>query len=102
MSDLQWYPRNLNLIKNVKNTVVFLINYFCEFLLLMNKKSSSNFNRETIKENEQLKETKTLISNSYLIRQSFQVYCCKSDIANFHGGYFKLHYRVSQKNMGIQ
>ena len=43
----------------------------------------SHFRRETANENKQFKDTKTLISNSCLVRQSFQGYLCKSGIATF-------------------
>ena len=47
--------------------------YFCEFLhCFLNTQG-----RETAHENKQFKETKTWISNSYLITQSFQAYRCK-------------------------
>ena len=39
-----------------------------------------HFRRKTANENKQFKETNTLISNSYLIRQSFQGYRCESGI----------------------
>ena len=47
------------------------------------RSSAIHFRRETANENKQYLETKTWISNSYLIRQSFQGYCLKSDIAIF-------------------
>ena len=47
--------------------------------LIINKKCASHFRRETINENKQPKETKTM-SNSYLIRKGFQGYLCKSGI----------------------
>ena len=73
-NDLQQYPWNLKLIRNEKDNVVFLtrkvFTCICEFLCYSR--------RETANENKQFKETKTLIYNSYLIRQSFQGYRCKS------------------------
>ena len=45
---------------------LFLIIYS---LLLISKECSSHFCRETVNENKQFKETRTWISNSYLIRQ---------------------------------
>ena len=39
-------------------------------LLLTSNKCACQFFRQPANENEQLKETKTLISNSYLIRQN--------------------------------
>ena len=41
-------------------------------LLLINKKCTSLFHREPENENKQFKETKRLIPNSFLSRQSFQ------------------------------
>ena len=40
-------------------------------LLLTSNKCACHFFKEPANENEQLKETKTLISNSYLIRQNY-------------------------------
>ena len=81
MPDFQLNPWNLNLIKDVEDIVVFLTRksvYFCEFLF--SKKCASHVRTDTANENKQFKETKTLISNSYLIRKGFQGYHCKSDI----------------------
>ena len=50
-------------------------------LFFINKKCVIHFRREPANENKHLNGTKTLISNSYLIRQSFQGYRCKSGIA---------------------
>ena len=86
MPDLQRYPWNFNMIKNVEDIVVYDKGGFFLWvspLLLINKKFASLFCRETASENKQFKETQTLISNSNLIRQSFQGYLCKSDIAIF-------------------
>ena len=55
-------------------------------LLLISKKCAINFHWETANENKQFNETKTLIYNSYLIRQSFKGYRCKSGIViSSHG-----------------
>ena len=56
MSYLQQNHSNLSLIRNVEDTAI---------------------------EDNLFKETKTRISNSYLIRQSYSGYRCKSDIAIF-------------------
>ena len=47
-------------------------------LFLVSKKCASHFCRETANEKKQSKESKTWISNSHLIRQSFYGYRCKS------------------------
>ena len=53
-------------------------------LLHINKECASHFRREPANKNIRLiKDTKTLLSNSYLTRQSFQGYRCKSDIVIF-------------------
>ena len=71
MPDLQWYPWNLNLIKNVEDTVVFLcLILIVSPLFLISKKW--DFCRETVNENKQFKITKLWISNSYLTRQGFK------------------------------
>ena len=41
------------------------------------------FAKKPANENIQFNETKTLNSNSYLLRQRFEGYRCKSDIAIF-------------------
>ena len=58
MSDLQKYPLNHNLIKNVEEIVIFFNPksvYFCEVspLLLINKKCANLFRRETVNKNKQ-------------------------------------------------
>ena len=80
-------PWNLNLIKNGEVRIVFqleksLILIIYSFLPI-GKKWASHFCRGTTKENKQFKETKTWISKSYLIRQSFKGYRWKSGIAIF-------------------
>ena len=50
-------------------------------LFLIDKECASHFRRVPAIENEQCKETKTLISNAHLIRKSFQGYRCKSEIS---------------------
>ena len=70
--DLKRCPWNLNLIKNVKDTVVYLTQkvlnlYNISPLFLLNNKCASCL------------ET----TNSYLIKQSFHGYRCKSGIAIF-------------------
>ena len=52
-------------------------------LLLISKKCVNHFCRETANGYKNLKKTKILIFNWYLIRQSFQGYSCKSGIAIF-------------------
>ena len=52
-------------------------------LSFTDEKCASHFCRETANENKQLKETKSLISHFYLIRQSFQGHQCKSGIGKF-------------------
>ena len=47
------------------------------------KKCASRFCRETTNENKQFKETKTWISNFYLIRKSLEGDCCESGNAIF-------------------
>ena len=65
MPDLQRYPWNLHLIKNVKYTVVFLtwkVFISDNFpLLFINNKNASQLVIEPANENKQFKETKTLI-----------------------------------------
>ena len=55
----------------------------CEFLHCFLKSMEVNLRKETTNKNLQFKETKSLIYNSYLIRQSFQGYRCKSGIYIF-------------------
>ena len=72
----------LKLIKNVEDTVVFLT--WKSFLFVRFSTASYNLIcREPAKENKHSKETKTLIIHACMIRQSFQGYRCKSDIATF-------------------
>ena len=52
-------------------------------LFLISKKCASHFCREIANDNKQFKERKTRISNSYLIRLRFQVYCSKSGTVIF-------------------
>ena len=85
LPDLQWNSWNYNIIINVEDTFVFFWLKQClllwvSSLLPINKKFASG---EIANENKELKETKTLIYNSYLIRQSFQGYRCKSGIVRF-------------------
>ena len=71
----------LHRIKNVEDTVVFLTRkrvYFCEVFHC--KECASHFCSELANKN---KVKKTLLSNSCLIRQNFQWYGCKPDIAIF-------------------
>ena len=63
MPDLQQYPWNLNLTKNVEEKCFF----FCEFLHF--KKCASHWHKETA--NLKIKDRKKWITNSYLIRQRF-------------------------------
>ena len=68
MQDLQCYPLNFKLIKNVKDIVVFLtkkvlISVNLSFLSLISKKWSSHFRREPAMKNKQFDGTKTLKSN---------------------------------------
>ena len=81
MSESQRCLWNLNLIKNVENTVGLFP--WVSPLLLKIKKCKSHFCFETANENKQFKETKRSKSNSNLIRQRFQGYCCKSGIVIF-------------------
>ena len=85
--ELQQYPWNLNLIKNVEDTIVFLTRKVFtseSFSIAFYKQEMrGHFRRETANENDDFKETKTLISNSHLIWQRFQGYRGKSDIAIF-------------------
>ena len=81
--DLQRYPRNFRLFKSILFWLEKCLFLKVSSLLLIDKKFASQFRRETAIENEQFKETKTWISNSYLIRQSFKGYCCKTGIAIF-------------------
>ena len=85
--ELQQYPWNLNLIKNVEDTIVFLIRkvfiYESFSMAFYKQEMRGHFRRETANENDHFKETKTLISNSHLIRQRLQGYRGKSDIAIF-------------------
>ena len=88
MQDLQCYPWNFKLIKNVKDIVVFLtkkvlISVNLSFLSLISKKWASHFRREPAIKNKQFEGTKTLKSNSYLISFSFKGYLCKSEIVIF-------------------
>ena len=85
--ELQQYPWNLNLIKNVEDTIVFLTRKVFtseSFSIAFYKQEMrGHFRRETANEKDDFKETKTLISNSHLIWQRFQGYRGKSDIAIF-------------------
>ena len=98
MPDSQRYPWNLNLIKNVEDTVFFrtqkVFIFVSFFIASFKKKCARYFRRKTSKENKQFKETKTWKSNSYLIRQSLQGYRCESAIANF-AGWATLNYTYS-------
>ena len=82
MPDLQCYPWNLHLIKNVKYTVVFLtwkVFISDNFpLLFINNKNASQLVIEPANENKQFKETKKWILYLilYLIRQSFKIGNC--------------------------
>ena len=82
-----WYPWNLNLIKTGEDIILFRLEkcliLWVSPLLLKKKKCASHFRRGTTNENKQLKETKTWISKTYLIRQRFQGYRCKSGFAFF-------------------
>ena len=70
-------------------------------LPLINEKCAGYICRETANENKQFKETKTLISDSYLIRHSFQGYRCKSDTSIF-AWRVTLHYAYSPfKNINM-
>ena len=83
--DLQRYPWNLDLIKNVGDNVVLLNwTFLWPFsIILIRKKYASHFGRETTIVIKQFKETKILLCNSYLIRKIFQWYKCESGIAIF-------------------
>ena len=75
MPDLQWYPRNLNLIINVEDIVVFLnrkvvISPSFSFAYY-SRKCASHFRRETTNESKQFKEKTKFISDSYLTKQNF-------------------------------
>ena len=59
--NVQQYHSNISLIRNVEDKIVFL----------------------TAIEDNSFKETKTRISNSYLIRQSFSGYRCESGTVIF-------------------
>ena len=83
MPDLQRHPWNFGLIKSILFWLEKCLFLKVSSLLLIDKKFASQFRRETAIENEQFKETKTWISNSYLIRQSFYGYSCKTGIAIF-------------------
>ena len=64
MPDLQRYNLNLNLIKNVEDTVVFM-SLKVSFSIVSYKQEMRM--RESANENKQFTETKTLISYSYFI-----------------------------------
>ena len=67
MSDSQRHHTKKHLCVNVEETVVFLTRNFFSLsfsIVFFIKKKTAN-------ENDPFKETQTLISNSYLIRQSF-------------------------------
>ena len=88
MFDSHGYPWNIYRIKTMKDTDPFLTRKVFWFLiisplLLISKKCASFFCRETVNENKHLKETKTWISNSYFIRQSFWGCRCKSTLTIF-------------------
>ena len=87
MTDLHEYAWKFNLIKNVEYIVVSLV-FVWKVAISVSFFITSYLTRryfciETANENIQLKETKSLISNSYLIRQNFQGYSYKSGIAIF-------------------
>ena len=67
-------------------------------LLLIRKKCANPFCREPANENKQFKKTKTLISNSYLIRQSFYGYHCKSALPSWHGESLEITLTVPLKD----
>ena len=88
MFDSHGYPWNIYRIKTMKDTAPFLTRKVFLFLiispsLLISKKCASFFCRETANENKHLKKTKTWISNSYFIRQSFWGFRCKSTLTIF-------------------
>ena len=70
--DLQWYPWKL------KNLVFISVSFSAASL--KQEMRYSRYRREPADKNEQFTKTKTLKSISYLIRQSFFGYCCKSEI----------------------
>ena len=81
---------NLYLINNVEETVVFSDSksfYFFEFhqcfLSARNVKVTVEVTDAEKPQKKHFNETKTLISNSYLIRQIFSWYRCKSGIEIF-------------------
>ena len=75
MPNLQWYPWNLNLIKNVEATSFFWLKK-CLFLWVFPLLQNNQKNRIW-------KKSHTLISDSYLNRQSFQEHRFKSCFAIF-------------------
>ena len=58
MPDLQWYHENLNLIKEVYDTVRFSI-------VSLKQEMRKSLSQKTANENKQFEETKILISISY-------------------------------------
>ena len=85
MPDLQIW--NLNLIENVEDTVfpTGKVYFSVSFSIATYKKNCAQvtFTENTQMRKKQFKETKPLIYISYLIRQQFQGYRCKSGIAIF-------------------
>ena len=86
MPNLQRYPWNLNLTKNLEDSVRF----FCARNVFISASFSIGSCKQALRklhsqrnENKQFKQKKTWISNSCLIRQSFQGYRCKSCIIIF-------------------
>ena len=81
--DLQRYPWNLYLMKNVEDNVVFPTRKVFISVRLINKECTSHICRETANDNIHFVEAKAFISNSFLTIQSYKRNHCKSDIAIF-------------------
>ena len=87
MPDLQQYPWNQiwSIGINRRFTEKCLFKWVSPLFLIITK-CESHFHREIANKNNQFKETKTLISNLYLIRQSFKGTVVNRASPFLHGG----------------
>ena len=89
-------PFHLYLIENMEDTVVYLTRK-----VFISQKCTSHF---TEKPKMKMKNSKKQRhgSNSYLIRQSFNRNCCKSDFAwNVPRDYVTLHLKISMPDPNL-
>ena len=91
MPDPQQYPWNFYLIDNVEDIVVslglkvFKSDHSIMFSCSRNTRCASNFCRETTIEKNHFSKLKAFITNSYLIRQSSEIY--QSGIGSWNYAY---------------